>query len=173
MTSREPLSIVPHLPAPARVSKERYYSAEFAALERERLWRRVWLHAAPLDLLANRGDFYTTTVGMADILVIRGQDGTLRAFHNVCQHRGRRLVRERFGNTKQLRCSTHHWQYDDDGVLANAPDREVFGPLLDSAPCLPLVACDIWEGQVWVHLGEPEETLAEWLAPVTAGTSSV
>jgi phenylpropionate dioxygenase-like ring-hydroxylating dioxygenase large terminal subunit len=156
------------LPAPGRVDKQRYLSREFAEAERQRLWPRTWLHAAALDLLPTAGRFVRVELGGADVLVIRGQDLTLRAFHNVCQHRGRRLVDAPCGEVEVLRCPLHHWQWSTEGKLVSVPDRGVFGSLLDDSPTLSALACDTWGGQVWIHIGPPRESLGDWLAPAVA-----
>jgi phenylpropionate dioxygenase-like ring-hydroxylating dioxygenase large terminal subunit len=148
-----------------RVSKDRYVSRAFADAEAERLWPRVWLHAAPLDLLAAAGQFVTVELAGGDVLLIRGHDDRIRAFHNVCLHRGRKLVDEPCGLARTLRCPLHHWQWNTDGSLARVPDREVFGSLVDDTLGLRPLACEAWGGQAWVHFGAPQETLIEWLAP--------
>lgn len=156
-------------PESAQVPKDRYLSAERAALERERLWPRVWLHAAAGELVARPGQFVTVRLGGAtDVLVIRGDDGAVRAFHNVCQHRGRRLVDETHGETRALRCPLHHWQWQLDGGLARIPERASFGALARDDIRLAALPCAAWNGQVFVHLGEPAQTLEAWLAPATA-----
>lgn len=152
----------------AFIPKERYLSKEVFDAERERLWPRVWLHAAPADLVAEPGAFVTIRLaGTVNVLVVRGADGVLRAFHNVCQHRGRRLVDAPCGALERLRCPLHHWEWDLDGSLARVPGRMAFGPLAVDAP-LPELPCESWGGQVFVHLGEPRETLSQWLGPVRA-----
>lgn len=155
------------VPSPGRVAKTRYVSPEFAHLEEEHLWSRVWQHGGSLDLLTEPGAFITTVLGGGvNAIIMRGQDGVLRAFENVCLHRGRRLISERCGREKMLRCPMHHWQYRTDGALGHVPDREEFGDLLDGDLGLRELATGTWGGQVWVHIGEPEESLEEWLAPV-------
>lgn len=149
------------------IPKERYLSPAVAAAERERLWPRVGLHAAALDLVREPGTFVTVRLGgVADVLVIRGGDGELRAFHNVCQHRGRQLVEAPRGRLQQLRCPLHHWQWTLEGDLAHVPERDAFGALAEGPIRLPELRCATWAGHVFVHLGEPAESLAEWLAPL-------
>ena len=158
----------PPTPEVGLVSKAAYLSPEIAAAERSKLWPRVWLHAAAADLVARPGQFVTVRLGGAtEVLVIRGDDGEVRAFHNVCQHRGRRLVDDASGELRTLRCPLHHWQWDLDGGLARVPERASFGALAEGDVRLPALACASWNGQVFVHLGQPEQTLAEWLAPAT------
>jgi phenylpropionate dioxygenase-like ring-hydroxylating dioxygenase large terminal subunit len=155
-------------PEPGLVPKERYLSRDFAQAEARHLWPKVWLHAAALDLLREPGAFVTVELGAGDVLLVRGEDRTIRAFHNVCLHRGRRLVDEPHGILKTLRCPLHHWQYRLDGSLAHVPDREVFGPLVHDGLKLGALACETWGGQAWVHFGTPDQPLAQWLAPAVS-----
>ncbi|MCA9604159.1 MAG: Rieske 2Fe-2S domain-containing protein [Myxococcales bacterium] len=158
------------MPAPRRVDPERYWSLAWAAREAS-LWSRVWLPAAHEHRLVGPGAFVTTTVGGVDVLVLRGDDGVLRAFRNACAHRGRRLVEASHGTLEGgLRCPLHHWSYGLDGRVSDVPSRGSFGGLADGAGLCAL-PCEAWCGHVFVHLGEPEETLAAWLAPLEAGLS--
>jgi len=153
---------------PRLVPKDRYLSAARAAAERARLWPRAWLHAAALDLVSGPGQFVTVRLGGdVDVLVIRDAGGALRAFHNVCQHRGRRLVDAPQGALTTLRCPLHHWEWRLDGGLARIPERASFGALAEGDVRLPELPCDTWMGQVFVHLGAPDRSLGEWLAPAT------
>jgi len=128
----------------------------------------VWLHAAALDRIASPGSFVTVRLGGAtDVLLVHGADGVVRAFHNVCRHRGRRLVDDPSGQLTELRCPLHHWTWRLDGQLARVTERSAFPGLQDEALGLAEMPCEAWLGQVFVHLGTPEQTLAEWLAPLT------
>lgn len=153
--------------APVAIPKERYLSAEHAARERERLWPRVWLHAAARELVSAPGRFVTITLGGADVLVVCAADGSVRAFHNVCQHRGRRLVDDPHGELTSLRCPLHHWRWSLEGALRSVPSRESFGDLVgEGTPRLPELACATWKNHVFVCLAAPEQSLDEWLAPI-------
>ncbi len=159
------------LPEPGRVGKERYVSAAFAELERERIWPRVWLHAAAVDVVAKPGRFVRVELAGNDVLVVRGADDEIRAFHNVCQHRGSRLVDAPRGEVRTLRCPLHHWQWSTEGAPLCVPDCQVFGSLLEELPGLSPIVSDTWGGQVWVHLGVPDQSLHAWLAPAVEAFS--
>jgi len=154
-------------PATGLVAKSRYLSAEFADAERQHLWSRVWLHAAAKELVAEPGQFVALELGGTDVLVIRGKDNRVRAFHNVCLHRGRRLVDDNHGQRETLRCPLHHWHWQLNGDLGDVPGRAGFAELLDEPIKLHELACDTWAGHVFVHLGVPEQSLSDWLAPAT------
>lgn len=151
---------------PYRVDKRRYFAREFMQLEAERLWPRVWLMAAPLARLRRPGDYAVFDVGSQSVLLTHAADGTLRAFHNVCMHRGTRLV-DGAGNAPRLRCAYHGWQWGLAGKLERAPGADGF-PHGIAAECRSLapVACEAWAGFAWVCLGEPQQSLAEYLGPI-------
>ena len=94
-------------------------------LERERIFARAWQYAGRADQVAEPGAFFTCDLGGVPVVVVRGKDGELRAFFNVCRHRGS-LVCEGEGRRETLQCPYHAWTYDLDGSLRAAPrsDRE-------------------------------------------------
>jgi choline monooxygenase len=94
-------------------------------LERERIFRRAWQYAGRADQVAEPGAFFTCDLGGVPVVVVRGKDEELRAFFNVCRHRGS-LVCEGEGRRETLQCPYHAWTYDLDGSLRAAPrsDRE-------------------------------------------------
>jgi phenylpropionate dioxygenase-like ring-hydroxylating dioxygenase large terminal subunit len=100
------------LARPTMVPKERYTSDAFAALELERLWPRVWQIACSVDHVAAAGDWYEYRVGTYSVIVVRGDDGELRAFQNVCRHRGNSLCQGAGGGLTELRCPFHRWAWD-------------------------------------------------------------
>ena len=100
-----------------------YRSASFYGAEQEAIWRREWLLAGHVGDLRRPGDYLTASVAGEPLLVIRGQDGELRAFSNVCRHRAARVA-DRAGNCgKALRCPYHGWTYGLDGRLMGVPER--------------------------------------------------
>ena len=130
---------------------ERYCSAAFAEAERERLWPAVWL-------LAGRVAWRRVLdVGAASVVVLRGGGGALRAFHNVCVHRGARLC-DGEGEGAALRCGYHGWSYGLDGRLLEAPGCDA----VPDAGLLP-VRCEERHGFAWVALSESAPPLGEWL----------
>jgi len=141
-----------------------YRSPDVYELERERIFFRDWFYAARASDAPEPGDFVTVDVAGESILVIRGKDGELRGFYNVCRHRGSRLCdAETRGHCKSaIKCPYHAWSYSYDGRLIGTPlvgkdelDRSAFG--------LWPVALDVWQGFVFVHLGTPELSLRETL----------
>ena len=99
------------------IPADRYFSPAYMALEWERVWSKVWLLAGRSDDLKAEGDYISTDIGRESVLIVRQGDGTLRAFPNVCLHRGNRLRPEGLGNTAEFRCMYHHWTYGLDGAI--------------------------------------------------------
>ena len=97
---------------PTLVPAERYYSAEFARLEVERMWPRVWQLACTVDHVAEPGDYFEYRCGPYSVLIVRDDDGELRAFQNVCRHRGNSLCAGSGSDLRELRCGYHGWTWD-------------------------------------------------------------
>jgi phenylpropionate dioxygenase-like ring-hydroxylating dioxygenase large terminal subunit len=151
---------------PDRVPKQRYYDADFFQLEVERLWPRVWQMACREEEIPAAGDFVEYPIGDQSILVVRGDDGAINAFHNACMHRGTRLANG-CGNLAAgaIQCRYHGWRYDLTGALIGVPDREEF-PDLPSDLRLGPVQCDTWGGFVFVNMDRDAAPLLEFLDPI-------
>ena len=96
-----------------------YRSREIVQLEKERLWPRVWQLACRLEEIPYVGDYVTYDLLDESIIVVRETPERIRAFHNVCQHRGRRLT-EGCGTAQRLQCRYHAWQWGLDGKVTKA-----------------------------------------------------
>src|SRR6201987_4685464 len=106
-------------PAPDRlIAKERYTSQEFLNRELDKMWSKVWQIACLDSDIPNPGDYYEYRIGLESILVVRGLDEQVRAFMNVCQHRGR-LIKQGCGHSTELRCPFHGWTWNLDGTLSD------------------------------------------------------
>jgi choline monooxygenase len=142
-----------------------YADPSVLRLESERIFRRAWQYVARVDQLAERGSFVATSVGATPVLLVRDADEVLRAFHNVCRHRGS-LVCEGEGRRETLQCPYHAWTYGLDGTLRNAPraNREPgFDPTgLDLVP----VSVETWGPLVFANPEPAAPPLAEWLESV-------
>jgi phenylpropionate dioxygenase-like ring-hydroxylating dioxygenase large terminal subunit len=152
------------------VPKQGYLSREVVQLENERLWGAVWLMACREQELESPGDYVVFDIAGESILLLRTRDGELKAFYNVCQHRGRRLKDNEAGNTGgQLVCPFHAWRYDLDGVPTYISAREDWEgcPQFENADLsLKPVRVDTWGGWVWVSMKPDIEPLLDYLAPV-------
>jgi len=148
--------------------KGRYTTDAYAAAELERLWPRVWQIACRVEEVAEPGAFVEYTVGDETIAIVRTRAGALSAFHNVCLHRGRRLL-DGCGSVEgdTIRCPYHAWCYALDGELVEVPDRDEFASLPDELALRP-VQLDTWGGFVFVNLDSNAEPLLEYLDPLPA-----
>ncbi len=151
---------------PTLVPADRYYSAAFAQLEVERLWPRVWQVACTVDHVAEAGDYFEYRCGPISVLIVRGDDGTLRAFQNVCRHRGNSLCAGAGSDLRELRCGYHGWTWDLAGVLKRVPNRKGFGALPFTDLPLFAVRVDTWERLVFVNLDLDAAPLADYLEAV-------
>ncbi len=147
-----------------RIPKERYISPEFMEIEWQRMWMRVWLLAGRVDDIEQPGQFFTFNAGRESVLIVRTEAGEIKAFRNVCQHRGNRLCQSRSGQVGSLQCRYHFWEWNLDGTLKHVPDPETYpqGLPADTLTLKP-VACDVWGGFVWINLNPEAEPLHEFL----------
>jgi phenylpropionate dioxygenase-like ring-hydroxylating dioxygenase large terminal subunit len=158
-------------PMPALSAKpiegSRYWSREFMDREWEGIWTKSWLIGGLAAQVAKPGDFFTYDIGRESILVTHGDDGQIRAFYNVCPHRGKRLVMEEEGHSKRIACSYHGWRFTHEGELNFVPCPEDFA---GGTPCgkvkLEEVRCEVFASFVWVNLDLHAKPLADHLGPV-------
>ncbi len=161
-----PQSLTDHSYVPqgkADVPKVRYTAEQFAALEKEYLWTRTWQMACHVDEIAQSGDHVVYDVADQSLIVTRTKDGSIRAYHNSCLHRGTKL-RTEDGRVGSFRCPFHGWRWDLDGNLVELPAEWDF-PQVWQQPdsCLPEAKVAVWEGFVFVNLdpdAEPFESVA-------------
>ncbi len=145
-----------------RVDAERYYSREFMQKEWEQLWTRVWLIAGPRSDLEEPGDYFTFDVGRESIIVALGNDNQVRAFYNVCPHRGNRLVLNEQGCAERFTCAFHSWSFDLDGKCASITDEETFRPgVIEGRPNLKSVKVEEKAGLIFINMDENAPPLAE------------
>jgi glycine betaine catabolism A len=147
----------------------RYYTApDVYAEEQERIFARRWVCVGRAAELPNAGDYVLRVVAGESIIVVRGQDGQVRAFYNVCRHRGTRLCEAERGHLSEtIQCPYHAWTYLLDGTLIGAPHmNEVTGFDKRDYPLHP-VAVEHWEGFVFVNLAREPESFTQTFAAIT------
>ncbi len=130
------------------------------------MWPRVWQLACSVDHVAEAGDYYEYRVGPYSVLIVRGDDGELRAFQNVCRHRGNLLCEGAGGGLTELRCGYHNWTWDLAGRLREVPSRKGFGALRNDDFPLLAAQVDTWGRIVFVNLDLDAMPLAEYLEGV-------
>jgi Rieske 2Fe-2S family protein len=140
-----------------------FNSPEVFGLEQAELFGRMWLCVGRAADVPHAGDFFTHQIAGESIIIARGGDGVLRAFYNVCRHRGTRIVSEARGQgLRRLLCPYHAWSYDLDGSLQQAP-RMPDNFRREDFPLMP-VRLDLWSGFIFINLDESAETLQSCLA---------
>jgi phenylpropionate dioxygenase-like ring-hydroxylating dioxygenase large terminal subunit len=127
-------------------------------LERERVLSQHWIIAGRSEQLVGAGDWLTFEGHGETVVVTRQPDGSLAAFHNVCQHRGPAIVGELVGcGARRFTCPYHGWVYDTTGMVVGVPEREDFDAAQLDGLRSPAAAADEWGGWVWINLAGPEQ----------------
>ena len=152
---------------PVMVPKARYVDVDYAALERSQLWPRVWQMACLTTDVALPGDWIEYRIADQSIIVLRDLDGELRAFHNVCSHRGFKLC-EGVGHAADghLRCGYHGWRYDLDGAIREITSQRGFGLIERERYGLRPVRIGAWAQMVFVNPSPDGAPLDEFLDPL-------
>ena len=152
--------------APVRSLEARYYTdpAVFAA-EHQGLFARTWHFAGHASELENPGDYFTCEVAGESLFCIRGRDGVVRAFYNVCQHRAHRLV-EGQGTTRVVVCPYHAWTYELTGKLRAAPNSKTVVGFDKSKICLTEVRAEVFLGFVFINLDPNAKPMDDWFPGV-------
>ena len=147
------------------LATSRYTSAEFAQLENQKMWPNVWQFAARDEDMPEPGDYIIYENAGRSFIVSRQPDGSVRALHNVCLHRGRKLRTEN-GTADQFQCPFHGFSWNTNGSLKKIPCRWDFGHLKDENMRLPEAEVGHWGGYIFIreHAGGP--SLEEYLAPL-------
>jgi choline monooxygenase len=148
---------------PTLVPVDRYISPEWKAVEDAKVWPKVWQVACSVDHVAEPGDFYEYRCGWISILVVRGQDGVLRAFQNACRHRGNAICQGAGSGLDELRCPYHRWAWTTEGRLKQVPNRKGFGVIDNDEYGLIRARAETWGRIVFVNLDVEAMGLDEWL----------
>ena len=150
-----------HLPV------EAYTSEIWFQKEQERIFNRTWQFAGFIEDLTGAGDHLTVQAGGNNIMVVRGRDQRLRAFHNMCRHRGTQLLRTAGKACKAITCPYHDWTYSLNGELLSVPQQEREFPQLDKSKLsLHPASVETWKGMIWVHPDPNAESLLHWLGGI-------
>src|SRR5690606_25160835 len=145
-----------------------YSDPEFFAIEQERVFAPAWQVVCHVSDIPHPGDWHTLDYLGESVIVVRGRDGQVRAFSNVCRHRGSRVVDGASGCARRLVCPYHAWTYDLDGSLVGVPDAASYPGLDRSRHGLAPVSLEIWRGFVFVRLRDEGPSVAEMMAPYEA-----
>jgi nitrite reductase/ring-hydroxylating ferredoxin subunit len=145
-----------------KVPISQFTSQEFHDLEMEKLWPRVWQMACREEEIPEVGDHIIYEIGKYSVIVVRTDEG-IKAHHNACLHRGRRL-RDRDGSVGQFTCPFHGFTWNLDGTLKFIPSRWDFPDIEDEKFCLPGAHVGTWGGWVFINMSKEEpESLMDFL----------
>ncbi|WP_373082327.1 aromatic ring-hydroxylating dioxygenase subunit alpha [Zhongshania sp.] len=160
------------------VSFEDCVSEEFYEKEREHVFKKSWLYVGRIEQLPEKGSYFTREFAFAEtsVLLVRGKDDVVRAFHNICPHRGNKLVwkddpfQETEGRAPVLFCRFHGWRYNLDGSLI-APTRKDLLLDFEADQCqVPKIQCEVWEGFIFINLNPKNtETVRDFLGELAHG----
>ncbi|WP_242128031.1 aromatic ring-hydroxylating dioxygenase subunit alpha [Sphingobium sp. Sx8-8] len=142
----------------------RYTSEAFAAAERAKLWPNIWHFAAREEDMPEPGDTVVYEIADRNYLLVRQEDGSIRAFHNVCLHRGR-LLRDHGGRAVHLRCAFHGFTWHNDGSLKEVPCPWDFRHLEGRNLSLPQLRVERWQGFVMVTENAGLPPFRTWIGP--------
>tara|TARA_R110001599_G_scaffold26856_2_gene94651 strand:- start:93163 stop:94527 length:1365 start_codon:yes stop_codon:yes gene_type:complete len=161
------------LEKPVVIPAEAYISPEYAAAEQQRLFRKTWLQAGRMEDLPNVGDFITYEIGPDSVIIVKSGESELSAYHNVCPHRGRRLVdtlpgqRNARGTRKNFICGYHGWTFGLDGENSYIEHEDDWqGSLCEGRADLGKVSVGTWGGWIWINLDPECSSLADYLGVV-------
>ena len=154
---------------------EAHTSQEYARAEGDKLWSKVWVHAGRVEEIPNVGDYLTFDLGEDSIVIVRSAPDTIKAYHNVCSHRGRRLVDTppgaqcAHGHKKTFVCGFHGWSYDLNGNCTfklDEPDWK--NALTPERTRLNEVKADTWGGWIFINMDPNSVPLREYLEPAAS-----
>src|ERR1700686_1406432 len=152
------------------ISRRIFIEPEIYERELERIFARCWPYLCHDSQIPQPGDFLTTYMGEDPVLVMRGSDGKVRAFLNVCRHRGNRLCRADDGNAASLTCAYHGWTYGNDGRLTGVPNlKEAYHGDLDRERwgLVPVAQLDSYKGLFFATFDPEAPPLREYLGEMT------
>jgi Rieske 2Fe-2S family protein len=144
-----------------------FLSGDIFAREQERIFFREWLCLGHQNDLPNAGDYFLRDVLGESLIVLRDHKSCLRAFYNVCRHRGTRLCQEPFGRLREtLQCPYHAWTYALDGRLVGAPHMDGVAGFERAQHSLCSVRLAVWEGFIFANLDDDSPDLQKAFAPL-------
>jgi len=147
------------------VSRKLWFDEEVYRLEQERVFGRCWLYLGHESQIPKPGDFFTTTLGEAPVIVARGRGGEIHGHLNTCRHRGLRVCRSDGGNARSFVCPYHGWTFDTDGRLLGMPEGKEAYPDLDKSQwgLVPIAKVESYKGLVFGNLDANAPSLRAYL----------
>ena len=151
----------------------------FFEAERDAIFKRTWLNVGRVERLPRTGSYFTKELPSAgkgmSVIIVKTKDGSVKAYHNVCRHRGNKLVwndyphEETSGTCRQFTCKYHAWRYSLDGDLTFIQQEDEFFDVDKSQYGLVPVRCEAWEGFIFINFDEHAKPLADYLGSLAKG----
>ncbi len=149
------------------LERKYYVGRDVYAAETERIFLERWIYAGRASALAEPGDYFLCDVDSESVIVLRDQAGKIHAHHNVCRHRGTRLVTEPEGTfSKSIQCMYHAWTYSLEGVLVGAPFMDEVESFCSDDYPLKSVSVALWEGCIFINFAADPEPFEQAFAPM-------
>jgi phenylpropionate dioxygenase-like ring-hydroxylating dioxygenase large terminal subunit len=142
-----------------------YSDPDYFEVELKRVIRPSWQIVCHVSDIADAGDWHSLDYAGESIVVMRGADGAVRAFHNVCRHRGARILDGTRGCAKRIVCPYHAWTYASDGRLIGAPQKDTYDPGALEGIRLAPIEHEVWHGFVFIRLERGGPSVAQMMAP--------
>jgi len=159
----EPPAGFPHLPD---IPAGRYTDPRFFELEQTEIFKKSWLFAAHLDEIPEPGCYMKWEQAGEPVVLVHTEQGEVKAFYNVCSHRGAPVVTEPKGKRLRLTCKYHGWSYSLDGELKAIKDPEDFRDLDFSCRSLAGIRCETFGKFIFVNFDDAAVSLLDWLGPI-------
>jgi len=154
---------------PSRINVGSLLTAENFAKEKETIWQKAWMSIGHTMDAPEKGNYFVHDIPTfkLSLLVVRGQDEKVRVFHNICRHRGNKIIREGSGKKSVFTCNFHGWSFGIDGKLRNITDAKEFENCDPDQLGLIEINSEIWNSFIFINLAEkPHCSLQEWLGPM-------
>ena len=143
---------------------EAYTSPQWFECEQQQLFAQTWQFVGMREEWPQTGHYKCVDIGRAPIVIVADADGKLRAFHNICRHRGTQLLSGSGQLDSGIRCPYHSWRYSLSGALQGLPQPDLFPGIQKTQLGLLPAAVETWKGMVFVHTGPQAGPLASWFA---------
>jgi len=162
-TTAETLDIGSHT-----LEREYYIDHEILKKEYEKIFHGQWICAGRSEHIRNPGQYKILDMGNESVILLRDQKGDLKAYYNVCRHRGTRICNEKGGDfSKSIQCGYHGWTYALDGSLVGAPHMNTVKNFNKSDYPLHTVAINEWEGFIFINLSDEPEDFNKLFSPIS------
>ena len=144
-----------------------YTDRDWFDREQELIFSSTWRYAGFMEDVSELGRYISVQAGLNNIFIVMGRDRCLRAFHNICRHRGTQLIRAVGKTQRALTCPYHDWNHDLEGKLISVPDEDrEFDGIDKSCFGLKPASVDIWKSMLFVHPDPEAGSIMDWFGPV-------